>query len=396
MIPQATQLSLRDLRRLDRYIPQLCFPETPEVIRPGDVDARWLLSSANAGLLSFPSLISGFGRILKPTQIKGLLGWYTSKAGIILSSSVMLSAGTSPPLVTITGAGLTLAFPTSVAIRIAIDSTAGGTARGQATFKYFADGGTTPIATGVTTAATVALTGAASGITANFPTGTYNTNQTWDAPLATWQDQSGGANHLIVAPSSKGPIVNLTGYNSRVALNFGSSSSAQYRLISTNSVSRGKFSVHAAIKGSASSGYILVHNSDIPEDVGNGFYFYASSPSGRVHNSTSGTLDCKLSVSSTWNSDNTARSTALTYGGTQATMKFFRGGVQDSTSVLTAGDPGTTSIAGKFYVGNQQGGGTFPNEQFLGNMSEIAFYNDEHAQQIVTAFHKYFKDQWGI
>lgn len=82
------------------------------------------------------------------------------------------SAGTSPPTVTITGKSFGENKP-----KIVIDSTGGGTSRGQATFSYSLDGTSNYEATGVTTAAAVAL--GDSGLTANFAAGTYNTDQSW-------------------------------------------------------------------------------------------------------------------------------------------------------------------------------------------------------------------------
>lgn len=85
--------------------------------------------------------------------------------------SSVTATGTTPPTVTLTGT------PTIYA-DIIIDITTGG-ARGTAVFRWSSDGGAT-YTTGVTTAATVTLTG--TGLTANFATGSdYNTDNLYVA-----------------------------------------------------------------------------------------------------------------------------------------------------------------------------------------------------------------------
>lgn len=121
------------------------------------------------------------------------------RSGIgIIPHATMRSAGTSPPAVTVSGSGR--------ALRVAIDSTSGGTGRGQATFKWSEDGGSTFRQTGVVTASSVVL--GSSGYTVAFPTGTYNTNQTWDAVCGTWKDQSGSGNDATQTTAGQCPLIN--------------------------------------------------------------------------------------------------------------------------------------------------------------------------------------------
>jgi hypothetical protein len=113
----------------------------------------------------------------------------------------------------------------SVPLCLQIDNVAGGTARGQATFKESIDNCSTFFVTGVLTAATVAATGPATGITINFPTGMYGTDQAWKATVAVWSDYSGKtlvqatpANQPLLVGSAKNgmPAVRGDGINDRL------------------------------------------------------------------------------------------------------------------------------------------------------------------------------------
>lgn len=83
----------------------------------------------------------------------------------------IVSAGTSPPAVTISGR-IIGEKPSTITLDIPL-----GGARGTATFRYAINGGTWSAAT--LTAATVAL--GSTGLTANFPVGTYNVDNTYSA-----------------------------------------------------------------------------------------------------------------------------------------------------------------------------------------------------------------------
>jgi len=84
---------------------------------------------------------------------------------------VVVSAGTFPPPVTLTGT------PSGVTGGVVLEITTGG-ARGTAVFKWSADNGVT-FTTGVTTAASVVL--GSSGMTANFAAGPYSTDNVYSA-----------------------------------------------------------------------------------------------------------------------------------------------------------------------------------------------------------------------
>lgn len=149
---------------------------------------------------------------------------------ITLGGTMRATAGTSPPTLTLTG---TLSFATGCpGLRVIISSTAGGTARGQALFDVSYDNGATWAHTGVTTAATYALDGAASGITLNFPVGTYNTDQLWQGTVQTWTSSEGDSHTFTNATAAQQPIYEVAGMDGEPCLLFGTGTNE--RLVSTN------------------------------------------------------------------------------------------------------------------------------------------------------------------
>ncbi len=101
------------------------------------------------------------------------VGYWVTRAQNVSS---LIASGTRPPPVTITG---TLTPGTNMAYQFALDIVAGG-ALGTATFKYTLNGGTSYSST-ASTAASVLLGN--TGLTANFPAGTYSTNNVYTSVL---------------------------------------------------------------------------------------------------------------------------------------------------------------------------------------------------------------------
>ena len=120
------------------------------------------------------SAITGTGtsRLLSLADKYFRLAWVISGASRL---SAITAAGTTPPTVTISGTPSSL-----LAQSLRIEITTGGT-RGTALFRWSLDGGTTWVASGVATAASVAL--GTSGITAAFATGTYATDNVYTATI---------------------------------------------------------------------------------------------------------------------------------------------------------------------------------------------------------------------
>jgi hypothetical protein len=131
----------------------------------------------------------------------GLLLWLRADMGIQYGNTLRAS-GTSPPAVTITGTPTAL-----IGLHVEIDSVAGGTGLGQATFKWSIDNGATYVATGVATAASVVL--GSTGITAAFAAGPYNVDNKYDVTVAQWNDQSGNGNHAAQATAANQPKINV-------------------------------------------------------------------------------------------------------------------------------------------------------------------------------------------
>jgi hypothetical protein len=133
-----------------------------------------------------------------PAHKANLLAWYTAATGVTLGATP-LATGTTPPAVTI--AATDAGQPTASALRIEI--TTGG-ARGTALFKWSTNDGTTFEATGVATAATVAL--ASANITVTFPVGTYNTDNVYRATISQLNDRQSGAYHMTQPTMANQPV----------------------------------------------------------------------------------------------------------------------------------------------------------------------------------------------
>ena len=112
-----------------------------------------------------------------------------SQTGVVASLTVpFVVTGTTPPAMTLSG---TPAAPYDFNIQI----TTGG-ARGTAVFKWSSDGGTT-FTTLVTTAATTVL--GSTGITANWPVGTYNVDNVYSLTNSVIT-VTGGTGFTVVSP----------------------------------------------------------------------------------------------------------------------------------------------------------------------------------------------------
>lgn len=137
-----------------------------------------------------------------------LTTWLRSDASIVADGILFQTAGTLGPAIGLNGSTATV-----VGLRVEIDSTAGGTGLGQATFRYSTDNGSTWIQSGVLTAASVFLTGTALGFELEFIAGTYNTNQVYKAVVAAQVDQTGNGHDFvhIQNDSTKTPIIETVG-----------------------------------------------------------------------------------------------------------------------------------------------------------------------------------------
>lgn len=135
------------------------------------------------------SVALGRRRVVLPRDTEAVELSFRADHGIVLGL-IPRANGTSPPALAWSGVGLTLT--SVIGPHLQIDSVAGGTGLGQATFKASSDNGTTFFATGIPTAASVALTGSLTGITAAFPAGPYNVDNFWQPTVASWKDMIRG------------------------------------------------------------------------------------------------------------------------------------------------------------------------------------------------------------
>lgn len=145
-----------------------------------------------------------------------LLAWHTADEVVPGGYAQKASGPGTKPVVNIQGSKANKGCTTLV-----IDSVAGGTGSGQATFSTYVDGGTTPIATGALTAsAGVALVGACLGEIAYFPAGTYAVGQRWDQWPAVMVDQSQLGGDLWASNADYAATVESVGWNGRQSVVF--------------------------------------------------------------------------------------------------------------------------------------------------------------------------------
>ena len=203
-----------------RTAPDIWIPRGGVVDLPPMRDPYGQLPKAEAFGVTGPvgtTLISG-GSGASPVGIFGANCklWCRSDMGITLGTDPF-GAGTTVQAVTLSGQAAT-----PIGLYIEITSTG---ARGTATFKYGAlNSGGAMIETGVVTTASYALTGAATGITVNFPTGTYTSGDTYRGIVSVWADLSGFGNNF--GGSVAGPLYQKTNFGGGPAINFASGSNA--------------------------------------------------------------------------------------------------------------------------------------------------------------------------
>jgi len=121
----------------------------------------------------------------------------------------MRATGATPPVITLTGA------LSGVPVPIEVDCTAGG-ALGAWTGSVSYDGGST-VAQVFTSAATIALVGAGTGLTLNIAAGNAAVDDVWKATASALGDQSGNGSNYSQATASKQPIIGV-GLNGKVSL----------------------------------------------------------------------------------------------------------------------------------------------------------------------------------
>lgn len=252
------------------------------------------------------------------------------------------SQGTSPPVLTFSGTLTGTAFP-----YVQIDSTAGGTALGQATYKVSYDDGATFPHTGIVTSGTpTALPSVGSAILASFAAGPFNTNNIYQPLVAQASDLSGQSTHGTEATAANRMIARAVAFNGRPAFDCGTAGTFG---LTTPSVSLGAYSVFILLRGDAGSTWTFVHNA-IANGVGSEIFDRSTFNVSLVPPAGVGSKSAK-NITTTWLSDGVRRSVAVTFNGTHATHLAYRNAVLDTTADATAHDPGTATRSGALYFG---------------------------------------------
>lgn len=279
------------------------------------------------------------GNPLLYAQQYGLLLWLRGDMGIQLGATLR-ATGTSPPAVTLSGT------PTSlIGLHIEIDSVAGGTGLGQATYKWSINNGSSYVATGVLTAAGPTALGT-TGASVSFAVGPYNIDNKWDATVAQWNDQSGLGNHAVQATASRQPLLSVAGFGGYSAIDYGVGTTFGF---ATPSITIGANTKLGALRGDASSGWAMTHMA-VANGQGSEVFARSNASISHVPLAGAGSKSAKT-ISATWLADGVRRTFAVAFNGTHASHLAYRNGVLDATTDVAANDPGAGAQSGPLYIG---------------------------------------------
>ena len=170
-------------------------PTTAGLVRhPSTLDIN---HPASGGATNHPAGFSGnFAQLVTSIGLTALQVTQSDLGGTY--GGTLLDTGGAGPVCTLTGT-LNAALPF---VPLLLKCTLGG-ALGVWTWSLYSDGGTTPFQTGTSAAGPTALTGAAAGLSLSIAAGVAVLNNTWNATLAAWADQSGNGNHWSQATPAK-------------------------------------------------------------------------------------------------------------------------------------------------------------------------------------------------
>jgi hypothetical protein len=280
------------------------------------------------------------GNPLLYAQQYGLLLWLRADVGIQYGATLR-ATGTAPPAWTISGTATRL-----VNIHAEIDSVAGGTALGQATYKW-RENESASYTSGVLTAAGPTALGT-TGLSVAMAVGPYNIDNKWDITVAQWNDQSGLSNHAVQGTASRQPQFTVAGYGGYSAIDYGTSVSNYGFTIP--SIAIGTHSVIGAVAYPVASGvYAHVHISDAAAD---GSYVYGTINSSSRINRTAGSSG--KNVAANWLRDGVRHVYGVSFDGTHAGHLIYKDGVQQATTDVVAADPGLAVVTGTYIVGSDQ------------------------------------------
>lgn len=198
----------------------LIAPRPRALLRP---TTRQCLISRGTGMQG-SALSRGSAKTFTPASLPGLQLWLQSNLGVTVATGPTVAAGTTPPAATITGApsASTASGASAGTAMVEIDIEVPGIL-GTAQFQWLLNG--VFQASGLVTAAHVAL--GTTGLTANFPAGTYATAPSRNiytayATVGAWADQSGHGRSASNGTSSQQPLYSNqdSHYNSQPSLTF--------------------------------------------------------------------------------------------------------------------------------------------------------------------------------
>lgn len=299
---------------------------------------------AASGRIAASGRVAASGRFLRQGWTPSLLGNIVAESwldGGVTMGGTPRSQGTSPPILTYTGTLTDGVWP-----YVQIDSVAGGTGLGQATFKVSYDDGATFPHTGILTDASVAMPGVGSAITANWPAGPYNVNNIYQ-PLCSQVNDVNGINHSSESIAANQPILRSVAFNGKQTLDFGVGTTFG---LSTPSVTIGLFSVFIIGRGDALNGYGFVTGTDVAANGG-----YLLGGNNRSSYISRSSVASSRVVSATWMRTSQRLSFCQTFDGTHGGHRLYQNGVDVSAgSGPETSNPGTGTFSASLRIGYPQ------------------------------------------
>lgn len=265
--------------------------------------------------------------------------WLRADSGVTLGGTP-LATGTAPPVVTI---ATTDGVNPYGFLSLRIEITTGG-ARGTALFRWSTDDGTTWQATGVATAATVALAGF--NCTISFPAGAYTNDNVYRTTVGSWSDLSGNARHAAQATASKQPISSsVAGPNAKPAIVFdGSTSVLQVPSFAWGTATASIYTVEKTRTGAATGRFIFEFGATYATAAGLFGYYGAANQSWRGHGNTDAIARTSVYATNTWYSVTSTHDRSLATG---EVVTLRTNGSSDRTVTFdgnNAGNFGTNAI----------------------------------------------------
>jgi len=232
-----------------------------------------------------------------------------------------IAAGTTPPVVTITGVN-SPTFPT-IKVRIPV-----GGARGTATYETSFDG--VLWSTAAATLASVVV----GPFTVNFPVGTYNANNTYDANPQTLADMTAQANHMS-AIAATGPLIVPNVLGGRAGFTAGAS---RYfvRTVLTNSrsITGNMTTIVVGVTNAALANVIVLGGNNGMRDLrtnGSGEWAIVSTVLGAISPVATATANKEFQLSASWD-------------GVNSLGEFRQQGLPTVRGTANPGDPAATPL----------------------------------------------------